>query len=231
MHITYPPPYWKQIIPRALVAFLLRTVRVDTAGSEAGIPVNGAFVCAFAPHCGWIDSIVIDGCFLEVGRPWPFWLTKGENRTLPEVIKGDRVICMDQSCPELSHPVRQSRRSDGPAHAGRVQAGVCALCPAGARAGVARRRPGGRAGDPPPGYAVGAGGFARRPATDSRGDGSSARYRRAFFASLSRAPERARGVARATARGAGRRAHRRAARPDRRGHPPARPELSHRRVG
>jgi len=102
MHITYPPPYWKQIIPRALVAFLLRTVRVDTAGSEAGIPVNRAFVCAFAPHCGWIDSIVIDGCFLEVGRPWPFWLTKGENRTLPEVIKGDRVICMDQSCPELS---------------------------------------------------------------------------------------------------------------------------------
>ncbi|MBN1640202.1 MAG: 1-acyl-sn-glycerol-3-phosphate acyltransferase [Anaerolineae bacterium] len=97
---SYPPPRWRQIIPHVLEAYLLGTVRLDTAGSEKLIPRRSAMVCAFAPHTGWIDSIAIDECFRRAGRAWPVWLTKAENRILPRVVTGDRVICIDQQHPE-----------------------------------------------------------------------------------------------------------------------------------
>jgi 1-acyl-sn-glycerol-3-phosphate acyltransferase len=81
-------------------AYLLGTVRLDTGGSEASIPLKGTMVCAFAPHTGWIDSIAIDECFRRAGRAWPVWQTKAENRIVPRVVTGDRAICLDQEHPE-----------------------------------------------------------------------------------------------------------------------------------
>ena len=100
MHLLYPQPFWKEIIPRILETFLLRAVRMETGGSEASIPVEGSFVSVFASHSGWIDSIVIDECFRRVGRAWPVWLTKKENCTLPRVLTGGRIICIDRQSPE-----------------------------------------------------------------------------------------------------------------------------------
>jgi 1-acyl-sn-glycerol-3-phosphate acyltransferase len=85
-----------------LEAYLLRTVRVEAGGSEAAIPPTGTLVAAFAPHSGWIESIVIDACFARAGRAWPVWLTKGENRALPGILRGDRAICTDRENPEPS---------------------------------------------------------------------------------------------------------------------------------
>lgn len=100
--LLHPLLPWRQIIPWLVTRYLLRTVRIEAGSSGATIPRTGRFVCAFAPHCGWIDSIVIDECFHRAGRAWPTWLTKTENRDLPGVLAAGRVICMDQECPEPS---------------------------------------------------------------------------------------------------------------------------------
>jgi 1-acyl-sn-glycerol-3-phosphate acyltransferase len=100
--LLHPLLPWRQIIPWLVTRYLLRTVRIEAGSSGAGVPCTGRFVCAFAPHCGWIDSIVIDECFHRAGRAWPTWLTKTENRDLPGVLAAGRVICMDQECPEPS---------------------------------------------------------------------------------------------------------------------------------
>ena len=98
--LAYPEPFCRKIVPRAIEAYLLRTVRVDTGGSEANIPAEGPLICVFAPHSGWIESMVIDRCFTRAGRTWPAWLTKRENRALPRILRGSRVICMDRQSPE-----------------------------------------------------------------------------------------------------------------------------------
>ena len=97
--LTYPPPFRRLIIASALEAFLLQAVRVETGRTEANIPTRGPFVCVFAPHSGWIESLVIDACFNRVGRAWPVWLTKAENRSLPRVLAAGRLICIDQQDP------------------------------------------------------------------------------------------------------------------------------------
>jgi len=118
--LLHPLLPWRQIIPWLVTRYLLRTVRIEAGSSGAGVPCTGRFVCAFAPHCGWIDSIVIDECFHRAGRAWPTWLTKTENRDLPGVLAAGRVICMDQECPEPSARVhflplyREHLGVDGP---------------------------------------------------------------------------------------------------------------------
>jgi 1-acyl-sn-glycerol-3-phosphate acyltransferase len=99
-HITYPPPFWKGIVPHIVEAFLLGTVRVETGGSEANVPVDDRLLAVFAPHGGWIESIAIDQGFRRAGRPWPAWLTKEENRTLPRILTGGRVLCIDRQTPQ-----------------------------------------------------------------------------------------------------------------------------------
>jgi 1-acyl-sn-glycerol-3-phosphate acyltransferase len=89
----------RQVIPWLVTRYLLRTVRVEADSKGPAIPRTGRMVCAFAPHCGWIDSIAIDECFRRVGRAWPTWLTKMENRDLPDVLAAGRVICMDPDYP------------------------------------------------------------------------------------------------------------------------------------
>ena len=98
--LVYPEPFWRKIIPEAIEAYLLRTVRVDPGGTEANIPADGPLVSVFAPHSGWIESMIIDRCFTRAGRTWPAWLTKRENRALPRVLRGSRVICLDRQNPE-----------------------------------------------------------------------------------------------------------------------------------
>jgi hypothetical protein len=87
------------VIPWLVTRYLLRTVRIEHASHGVTMPCTGCMVCAFAPHCGWIDSIVIDECFRRAGRAWPSWLTKTENRDLPGVLAAGRVICMDAAYP------------------------------------------------------------------------------------------------------------------------------------
>ena len=99
---SHPPLPWKQIISWLVIRYLLRTVRIEAEDGRCAMPRSGRLVCAFAPHCGWIDSIVIDEWFHRMGRAWPTWLTKPENRDLPGVLTAGRVICMDQECPEPS---------------------------------------------------------------------------------------------------------------------------------
>ena len=96
---AYPPPRWRQLIPRAIEAYVLSTVHLDTGGSEALIPSSGRLVCAFAPHTGWIDSFAVDESFRRAGRAWPMWLTHADNRALPRVVTGDRTICLDHDHP------------------------------------------------------------------------------------------------------------------------------------
>ena len=98
--LAYPESFWRQIVPGAIETYLLRTVKVDTGGSEANIPAEGPLISVFAPHSGWIESMVIDRCFTRAGRTWPAWLTKRENRALPRILRGSRVICMDRQSPE-----------------------------------------------------------------------------------------------------------------------------------
>jgi 1-acyl-sn-glycerol-3-phosphate acyltransferase len=98
--LSHPVLPWRQIIPWFVTRYLLRTVRIEAGSSSVPIPRTGRLVCALAPHCGWIDSIVIDECFHRAGRAWPTWLTKTENRDLPGVLEAGRVICMDQEYPE-----------------------------------------------------------------------------------------------------------------------------------
>jgi 1-acyl-sn-glycerol-3-phosphate acyltransferase len=98
--LVYPEPFWRKVVPQAIETFLLRTVRVDTEGSEANIPPVDPLVSVFAPHSGWIESMIIDQCFVKAGRAWPAWLTKRENRSLPSILKGSRVICLDRRDPE-----------------------------------------------------------------------------------------------------------------------------------
>lgn len=98
--LSYPQPFWVEIIPRVVETYLLRTVRLETEGTEVNIPSEGPVFVAFAPHCGWIDSFVIDASFSRVGRTWPVWLTKKENATLPHILTADRTICIDRQNPE-----------------------------------------------------------------------------------------------------------------------------------
>ena len=95
-----PTPFWSNIIPRMLETYLLGTVCIESGGTEAEIPAQGSFVAAFAPHSGWIESVVIDDCLRMAGRAWPTWLTKKENRSLPRFVTGDRAICVDRQTPE-----------------------------------------------------------------------------------------------------------------------------------
>jgi 1-acyl-sn-glycerol-3-phosphate acyltransferase len=98
----YPQPFWKEIIPRLLEAYLARTVRVETGGSEANIPLDGALVALFAPHSGWVEPVVIDEWFKRVGRTPAVWVTKRENLAIPRILVGDRLICLDRGSPEPS---------------------------------------------------------------------------------------------------------------------------------
>jgi len=100
--ISYPEPLWRLALPRAVEAYLLGSVAVDTGGTQQNIPASGPLVSFFAPHSGWIESMVIDRCFRQVGRPWPAWLTKKDNLALPPILRGTRVICMDRDNPEPS---------------------------------------------------------------------------------------------------------------------------------
>ena len=100
MRFTHLISVLENAISRMLEAYLLGTVRIETGGTEAEIPAQGSFVAAFAPHSGWIESVVIDDCFRIAGRTWPTWLTKEENRSLPRFITGDRAICVDRDTPE-----------------------------------------------------------------------------------------------------------------------------------
>ena len=98
----YPSASWREIVPRLVEVFLLRTVIIETADSEVNIPLQGTLIAIFVPHSGWIENIVIDECFRMIGRPRPYWLTKAENRTLPRILSGDRLICVDLQNPEPS---------------------------------------------------------------------------------------------------------------------------------
>ena len=98
--IQYPDPWWMQIVPRMVEGYLMGAVEMETGGTEALIPAKGRLIVAFAPHTGWIESMAIDACFHRAGRPWPAWLTKAENRSLPGVLAGNRLICMDRQTPE-----------------------------------------------------------------------------------------------------------------------------------
>jgi 1-acyl-sn-glycerol-3-phosphate acyltransferase len=101
-HLSYPPAPWREIVPWLVEAYLLRAVQIETSGSEVRIPKRGALVAVFAPHSGWIESIVIDESFRRVGRGRPVWLTKAENRSLPRILSGDRIVCVDRQHPEPS---------------------------------------------------------------------------------------------------------------------------------
>lgn len=100
MPFTYPQPIWKEIAPWMLEAFLGGTVRPETGDSEANIPREGPLVALFAPHTGWVESVVIDGCFRRIGRPCPAWVTKKENLAIPRLLVGDRLIYIDRERPE-----------------------------------------------------------------------------------------------------------------------------------
>jgi 1-acyl-sn-glycerol-3-phosphate acyltransferase len=89
-----------QIAPRLVEGYLMGTVEMETGGTETLIPAKGRLIVAFAPHSGWIESMAIDACFDRAGRPWPVWLTKADNRSLPGVLAGRRLICMDRQTPE-----------------------------------------------------------------------------------------------------------------------------------
>ena len=71
MRFTHLISVLENAISRMLEAYLLGTVRIETGGTEAEIPAQGAVVAAFAPHSGWIESVVIDDCFRIAGRTWP----------------------------------------------------------------------------------------------------------------------------------------------------------------
>jgi 1-acyl-sn-glycerol-3-phosphate acyltransferase len=98
----YPQPFWKEIIPWLLEAYLMRTVRVASGGTEANIPAQGALVALFAPHSGWVEAVVIDEYLRRVGRHPAVWVTKRDNLAVPRVLVGDRLICMDRAYPEPS---------------------------------------------------------------------------------------------------------------------------------
>lgn len=102
MRLLHPLLPWNQTIAWLVMRYLLRTVRIDVEDERLSIPRSGNLVCAFAPHSGWIDSLVIDECFLRAGRTWPTWLTKEENRDLPGVLTAGRVISIDREHPEPS---------------------------------------------------------------------------------------------------------------------------------
>jgi 1-acyl-sn-glycerol-3-phosphate acyltransferase len=100
MRFTHPKRALEAAISHLLEAYLLGTVRIETNGTEAEIPTYGSLITAFAPHSGWIESVVIDACFRMAGRAWPTWLTKEENRSLPGFVTADRAICLDRLTPE-----------------------------------------------------------------------------------------------------------------------------------
>jgi 1-acyl-sn-glycerol-3-phosphate acyltransferase len=102
MRLLHPLLPNNQMIAWLVARYLLRTVRIDAEDERLSVPRSGNLVCAFAPHSGWIDSLVIDECFLRAGRTWPTWLTKEENRDLPGVLTAGRVICIDREHPEPS---------------------------------------------------------------------------------------------------------------------------------
>lgn len=97
-----PRPWWGDVMPALIEAFLIGAARLDTAGTEHNIPVQGPLVVLFAPHSGWIEPAAVDACFGRVGRPCPLWMTKGENRGMPRFFMGDRFIAVNREQPEPS---------------------------------------------------------------------------------------------------------------------------------
>jgi 1-acyl-sn-glycerol-3-phosphate acyltransferase len=97
-----PQPFWADIVPTLLEAFLRGTMTLDTAGSEANIPLQGKLMALFAPHLGWAEVVAVDACFQRAGRAYPLWVTKGENRGLPRFWLGNRFIALDRDHPEPS---------------------------------------------------------------------------------------------------------------------------------
>ena len=72
----------RDIVDRILDSILLKTTEfIDTGGTESNIPPAGPLVIGFAPHSGWIETIVIDR-FLRKKREdhrSAVWITKKEN--------------------------------------------------------------------------------------------------------------------------------------------------------
>jgi hypothetical protein len=97
-----PQPFWADIVPTLLEAFLRGTMTLDTAGSEANVPLQGKLMALFAPHTGWAEAVAVDACFQRAGRVCPLWVTKGENRGLPRFWLGNRFIALDRDHPEPS---------------------------------------------------------------------------------------------------------------------------------
>lgn len=97
-----PQPAWADWMPSLVEAFLLSTAHLDTAGTERNIPLQGRLIVLLAPHSGWIEPLAVDGCFVRTTRPCPLWMTKGENRSLPRFLLGDRFTAIDREQPEPS---------------------------------------------------------------------------------------------------------------------------------
>ena len=97
-----PQPFWADIVPTLLEAWLRGTMTLDTGGSEAHIPLQGKLMALFAPHLGWAEVVAVDACFQRAGRACPLWVTKGENRGLPRFWLGNRFIALDRDRPEPS---------------------------------------------------------------------------------------------------------------------------------
>ena len=74
--ILRPRPFGTGIIPKLLEAYLIRTARLESEGTEANIPQQGPLVALFAPHAGWIEPVAVDECFRRVARACPIWVTK-----------------------------------------------------------------------------------------------------------------------------------------------------------
>ena len=113
-------PPWTDWMPRLVERYLMGMVEMETAGSEAQIPPTGPVVVLFAPHSGWMETVLIDRSFERAGRPAVLWMTKAENRGLPRWLLGDRFIGIDREHPEPSvmrvlHQVLQASISPAPA--------------------------------------------------------------------------------------------------------------------
>ena len=113
-------PPWTDWMPKLVERYLMGMVEMETAGSEVNVPATGPVVALFAPHAGWMETVLVDQCFERVGRPHILWVTKAENRGLPRWLLGDRFIGIDRDQPEpsvmrLLHRVLQDSVSPAPA--------------------------------------------------------------------------------------------------------------------
>jgi hypothetical protein len=89
------------LIDHSMEKILSRLARINTAGTETNIPLQGRLIIAFLPHQGFLEPILIDQVLEKVGRRPAVWVTKKESRDLPGVMQsGRRLIYVDREHPK-----------------------------------------------------------------------------------------------------------------------------------